>query len=92
MQDAADHPPIVDPRFTRLTVRQMWLDPRPGLIRKPEQLCHRDPPALETSNLRRKRKRQQLVLCVPYLALKTIPIELLLPWYLLYFHIPGMNE
>jgi hypothetical protein len=36
MQDAADHPPIVDPSFARLAVRQMWLDPCPGFIRKPE--------------------------------------------------------
>ena len=68
MQDAADHPPVVDPRFTRLAVRQMWLDPRPGFIQGPEQPCHRDPPALKTSNSGRKRKRQQLVVWVPSLA------------------------
>jgi hypothetical protein len=32
MQNTADDPPVVDPRFARLPVRKVWLDPRPGFI------------------------------------------------------------
>lgn len=50
VQDAADDPPVIDPRLAGLAVRQMGLNSRPNLIREPEQPCHRNPPSPETPN------------------------------------------
>nr|MCV4209702.1 hypothetical protein [Roseomonas sp. SXEYE001] len=40
MQNAADHPPIIDPRLARPAAWQVRINGRPGLIRKPEQTRH----------------------------------------------------
>jgi hypothetical protein len=37
MQDAADHPAIIDPLFATHIAWQMRFDPRPLLIRQPVQ-------------------------------------------------------
>jgi hypothetical protein len=59
MQDAADHPPVVDPRFAWLVVRQVRPDPRPGLVREPERPRHREPAARQTTSSGRRREPRQ---------------------------------
>jgi hypothetical protein len=39
MQDAADHPPIIDPFLAAHIGRQMRLDPSPLLIAEPKQVA-----------------------------------------------------
>jgi len=52
MQDAADHPPIVDTASTRPAVRQVRLDLRPSLIAQPVEIVHahlrRDPTDIDS--------------------------------------------
>jgi hypothetical protein len=40
VNDAADHPPVIDPTRTRLIARQQWFDRRPLPIAKPELARH----------------------------------------------------
>lgn len=40
MDDAGEHPTVIDPRHTTRSLRQERLDPRPLLIRKPEEIRH----------------------------------------------------
>src|SRR5262245_39438433 len=39
MQDAADHPPVIDPLLAAYVARQMRFDPRPLLIAQPKQVA-----------------------------------------------------
>ncbi len=53
VQDARDHPPVVHPGLAGEPPRQVRLDGRPSLVRKPEQM-RRDPaPCAETQSGRR---------------------------------------
>jgi len=40
VNNAGEHPPIIDPRHAARILRQKRLDPRPLLIRKPEEIRH----------------------------------------------------
>ena len=40
MDNAGEHPTVIDPRHTTRIGRQERLDPRPLLIRKPEEIRH----------------------------------------------------
>jgi len=40
MNDAADHPPVVDPTRSRLIARQQWFDRQPLPIVEPELVRH----------------------------------------------------
>jgi hypothetical protein len=51
VQDAADHPAVVDPLLAAHVRRQMWLDLPPLLIAQPKQVApHR--PSLESCRKR----------------------------------------
>jgi len=40
MQDAADHPPVIDPPSTWPAMRQVRLDDSPGFVTQPEEIVH----------------------------------------------------
>jgi hypothetical protein len=40
MDDAANHPTIINTRLTGLAARQMWFDHGPSFIRQPKQIPH----------------------------------------------------
>lgn len=42
MEDAGDHPPIIDAGLARLVFQQMRLQRRPRFIRQPKQIAHND--------------------------------------------------
>jgi len=40
MQDAADHPPVIDPPSTWPAMRQVRLDHHPSFVTQPEEIVH----------------------------------------------------
>ena len=40
VDNTGEHPPVIDPRHPARIVRKKRLNPRPLLIRKPEEICH----------------------------------------------------
>lgn len=47
MDNAGEHPPIIDPRHAARFLRQERFDPRPVLIRKPKEIRHRTASSLK---------------------------------------------
>ena len=52
VDDAGDHPAIIDPSRTATPAKQVWLDPRPSLVIQPVELPHSRSPSgnLESEN------------------------------------------
>src|SRR6218665_832298 len=47
MENAGNDAPIIDAPSTWLVLWKMWLDCRPGTIRKPEKIAHHEPPCCQ---------------------------------------------
>src|SRR5215213_896393 len=73
MQDAADHPAIVDAGLAGFAARQMRLQAGPGTIRQPKQARHHTPPDQQSPFRRIEPKLRQEFVWVPYLVHRTRP-------------------
>src|SRR5215218_2469339 len=69
MQDAADHPAIVDAGLAGFAARQMRFQAGPGTIRQPKQARHHTPPDQQSPFRRIEPKLRQEFVWVPYLGL-----------------------